>query len=71
MKIQKVLSQSRRDFIAIYECEHCGHTEKGTGYDDQYFHGSVIPDMLCGGCGEKAPGNCRPLVPKYPADAVV
>jgi len=29
MKIKKIVSQHRRDFIAIYECEHCGHEEKG------------------------------------------
>ena len=24
MKIEKIVSQSRRDFRAIYVCEHCG-----------------------------------------------
>lgn len=28
MKIKKILSQNRRDFRAIYECEHCGNIEK-------------------------------------------
>jgi ribosomal protein L37AE/L43A len=32
MKVQKILSQHRRDFQAIYECEHCGQTSKGGGY---------------------------------------
>lgn len=31
MKIQKITSQHRRDFSAIMECEHCGHTEIDNG----------------------------------------
>ena len=27
MKIKKITFQIRRDFTAIYECEHCGNTE--------------------------------------------
>ncbi len=42
MKIQTIKSQSRRDFRAIYECDHCGHTQEGDGYDDAYFHCNVI-----------------------------
>ena len=45
MKIQKITSQNRRDFTAIYECESCGHTEKGSGFDDSYFHKEVIPKI--------------------------
>ena len=66
MKIKEITSQSRRDFYAIYECEHCGHTEKGSGYDDDNFHRNVIPNMKCGKCGEKSPDNYRPLGTKYP-----
>ena len=47
MKIKEITSQSRRDFYAVYECDHCGHTEEGRGYDDAYFHKSVIPNMPC------------------------
>ena len=43
MHIKKIVSQNRRDFIAIYECEHCGHTSEGSGYDDAHFHKNVIP----------------------------
>jgi len=39
MKIQKILSQNRRDFQAIYECEHCGYSHQGSGYDDAMFTG--------------------------------
>jgi ribosomal protein L37AE/L43A len=66
MRIKEILDQHRRDFTAIYECEHCGHEVKKSGYDDTYFHNKVIPDMACEKCGQKAKGNYRPLAPKYP-----
>ncbi len=47
MKIKEIVSQSRRDFTAIYECEHCGDTYEGSGYDDSYFHQEVIPKNKC------------------------
>lgn len=71
MKIKTIESQSRRDFVAIYECEHCGFTEKGSGYDDEYFHKEVIPKKVCPSCGEKAPDNYRPLSTKYPEGTTV
>lgn len=43
MKIKTIESQHRRDFYAIYECEHCGHEHKGSGYDDANFHQNVVP----------------------------
>ena len=61
MKIQKILFQHRRDFRAIYECEHCGATAKGTGYDDTHFHRKVIPTMWCRKCGKKGSDDYRPL----------
>jgi len=66
MKIKEIKSQSRRDFTAIYECEHCGHTKEGYGYDDAYYHQKVIPDMECPNCGKKAKDDYRPLTTKYP-----
>ena len=66
MKIKKILSQSRRDFMAIYECEHCHYEEKGSGYDDSYFHAEVIPAMKCSKCGAVAPKEYRPLTTKNP-----
>ena len=65
MKIQKITSQHRRDFTAIYECEHCGCEKESDGYDDSYFHNNVIPDMKCENCGKKAPDEYRPLATKY------
>lgn len=54
MKIKNIVSQSRRDFTAIYECEHCGAKFEGSGYDDDFFHQTVIPNMPCRVCGKKA-----------------
>jgi hypothetical protein len=71
MKIQKIESQIRRDFYAIYECEHCGHTERGRGYDDDNFHRNVVPEMKCKNCGKTAAEDYRPMDTKYPEDAVV
>lgn len=66
MKIKELIYQNRRDFKAIFKCEHCGHEEQINGYDDEYFHNSVIPNLPCSSCGKKAPDNYRPLQPKYP-----
>lgn len=64
MRIKARISQSRRDFTADYECEGCGHIERGNGYDDAYFHESVIPAMCCKKCG-KSSGEVTsaPVVP--------
>lgn len=51
MRIKKLTRQYRRDFQAVYECENCGHTVEGGGYDDRNFHDNVIPDMKCRVCG--------------------
>ncbi|KKK46846.1 hypothetical protein LCGC14_3161160 [marine sediment metagenome] len=71
MRIKTILSQHRRDFHAIYECEHCGHIKKDTGYDDAHFHKNVIPDKKCGACGKTSPDNYRPLATKHADHAVV
>ena len=71
MKIDKLLSQNRRDFTAIYVCEHCGATKTQSGYDDDRFHAKIIPAMLCETCGKAAPGNYRALATKYRADEII
>lgn len=71
MKIKEITSQHRRDFEAIYECENCGHTQKGSGYDDRNFHENVIPMMVCPACGASAPDTYRPLSTMYPDDMEV
>lgn len=71
MKIKTILNQHRRDFIAIFECEHCGDTKTYEGYDDEYFHAEVIPKIPCQECGEVAPDSYRPLKTKYPDGMVI
>lgn len=71
MKIKEIVDQHRRDFTAIYICEHCNNEVKASGYDDANFHQNVIPNMECPKCGEKAPENYRPLTTKYPKGKVV
>ena len=71
MKIRKIVCQSRRDFYAIYECEHCGYEERKSGYDDTNFHQNVIPVMKCKKCGKVAPENYRGLATKYSDDLVI
>lgn len=66
MKIERILSQIRRDFRAIFMCEHCRKEEIRSGYDDEYFHMKVIPEMICKNCSKKADENYRPLSTKYP-----
>lgn len=69
MKIQTILNQHRRDFHAVYECEHCGHTKSGSGYDDDNFHRNVVPKMKCDQCGKAASEDYRPMGTKYPEGA--
>jgi len=53
MKIIKILSQSRRDFVAMMHCEFCEQKcINNEGYDDRYYHDNVIPDMKCEKCGK-------------------
>lgn len=64
MRIQRKISQHRRDFLAIFECEFCGETKERTGYDDTYFHREVIPSMTCPECGRTGFGpSSTPDVP--------
>lgn len=66
MKIIEIIDQHRRDFMAIYECEHCGATKRSRGYDDAYFHQNVVPKMKCEKCSKTASESYRPLATKYP-----
>ncbi len=71
MKIKEILSQNRRDFTAIYECEHCGVEKEGSGYDDANFHANVIPQMVCSSCKQMATTVYRPLTTKHHEGQVV
>jgi len=71
MKIKRIVSQNRRDFRAVYECEHCGAEEEGSGYDDANFHQRVIPARKCTVCGKSAGEDYRPLTTRYAEGEVV
>lgn len=66
MKIKNFIWQNRRDFKAVFVCEHCGSEEVKMGYDDNNFHHNVIPKMICKQCGKTAGNAYRPLTTKYP-----
>lgn len=70
MYLKQKLSQSRRDFQAIYACRACGHEHRSYGYDDFFFHQKVIPSMICPSCetqGDVAP----PSAPDVPEGQVL
>lgn len=71
MRIKEIIYQHRRDFRAVYICEHCGNEETSSGYDDQNFHKNVIPEIICKKCGKKSPKNYRPLATKYADNEVI
>ena len=66
MKILRIVEQCRRDFTAVYICEHCGYEEEGRGYDDANFHNNVIPTFVCKSCGKIAGGDYAPWPTRYP-----
>jgi len=71
MFIKKILSQHRRDFRALFECEHCGYQEQGAGYDDAFFHSDVVPAKICQRCEKTAGPDYRPLTTQYPEGLTV
>ena len=71
MQIKRILWQNRRDFKAIYECEHCGHEVERGGYDDNYYHQKVIPAMKCPKCGKTTTDDYKPHTTKYPDGTVI
>jgi transposase-like protein len=72
MKIKQITSQSRRDFTAILECEHCGKEEiLKNGYDDDNYHCYVIPAFVCSRCGKKASDEYIPKQTKYAAHEII
>lgn len=71
MRIKKKISQHRRDFQAVYECEHCGHEHKDYGYDDHNFHVNVIPNMTCPDCGKTAAASTPKTMPDVPEGIVI
>ena len=72
MRILKMRDQIRRDFWADLVCESCGHIMPDfKGYDDAYFHDTVIPNLECPVCGVIAPASYIPQTPKYRPDEII
>lgn len=66
MRIKEMLGQHRRDFDAVFICEHCNAEEVIRDcYDDDNFHRNVIPEMKCSQCGQTAPDDYVPRGTKY------
>jgi hypothetical protein len=58
VKILKILSQHRNDFVADMECEHCGDVWRNNcGYLDNNYFVNVIPAMHCQKCGKNSAGQ--------------
>lgn len=68
MFIKEIISQHRRDFSALLECEHCGHQQHlATGYDDANYHNNVIPALECPQCKRTADmSTYHPWATRYP-----
>lgn len=66
MRIKHKITQYRRDFDAVFECEHCGLEIESGGYDDANFHINVIPNMACPECLKTADKSYKPMPTKYP-----
>lgn len=69
MKIKKILSRNSRDFTAIFECEFCGSSIRGVGYDDAYFRTCDLPNMVCLMCRRSTlSGSVSPFQLRFPED---
>jgi len=66
MRINQFTYQHRRDFKAIFECEHCHNIYEDWGYDDANYHNNVLPTIKCPKCGLTSKDDYRPLQPLYP-----
>ena len=57
MKIKKYTFKMRNDFRAVIICEHCNYEQElKTGYNDNYYHNRVIPNITCKRCGKNRSG---------------
>src|SRR5690625_4939763 len=71
MHIKRKASQYRRDFTAIYQCEHCHPEVTGTGSDDINFHQRVIPAMACPASATTADGSTPETVTDVAEDVIL
>ena len=52
MKIQKILSQNKKELECIFRCEFCGHMKQDKAFDDEEYLNRVLPTLPCPKCGE-------------------
>lgn len=71
MFVKAITSRSRRDINITLECESCKATKETTGYDDTYYHSTVVPKFACTKCGKVAPASFVPMEPMYPKGFVI
>lgn len=57
MFIKEYTYLHRNDFKAIYVCELCKHEQEGWGYNDAFFHDTVVPNATCPKCGKNSKGE--------------
>jgi len=63
VKIRKIGWQSRSDFYATVECEHCNAiVTDWSGYDDHNYHANVMPKFHCASCGKNRAGELKQRV---------
>lgn len=70
MQIHDLSGSIGRDLYGKIKCQHCGAVEKlSGGYDDHYWHNSVLPAMHCKSCGKNSAGemaeNHTPDTPEF------
>jgi len=65
MYIKEIIRQHRRDFTAIYKCEHCDNEQESDGYDDRFFHSEIILKIRCKKCDKTASKDYKPIATKY------
>tara|TARA_R110002124_G_scaffold281430_1_gene455741 strand:+ start:93255 stop:93479 length:225 start_codon:yes stop_codon:yes gene_type:complete len=71
MKLIKIKNQHRRDFTGVLQCQSCNHKQEVDGYDDHYYHNTVIPKIECKSCGESTNSlglKNEPQATKYPEE---
>lgn len=73
MRIISLNGSIGRDLYGMLECEHCAKQQRlGGGYDDAFWHTSVLPAFHCLSCGMNRAGERKSpeVTAKNQADGV-
>jgi hypothetical protein len=75
MKLIKKISQHRRDFTGLLECEFCKKQEHlSSGYDDSNYYNNVIPNFKCKSCNKSTiseNGIIDKISPDVPSHVII